>query len=148
MSDLLSRYYKQGEDRDMDMIYLATNFDVVFDPSVQFIVDSNGEPNWSYTNHQDDELYDLAVSLRETEPNNALDYMNKWISFQERFNTVLPMLPIYSNTYFDFFISELQNYNVAENVTWTQAIVPSFLAENVEEEEEIEENAEEAVFED
>ena len=148
MSDLLSRYYKQGEDRDMDMIYLATNFDVVFDPSVQFIVDSNGEPNWSYTNHQDDELYDLAVSLRETEPNNALDYMNKWISFQERFNTVLPMLPIYSNTYFDFFISELQNYNVAESVTWTQAIVPSFLAENVEEEEEIEENAEEAVFED
>lgn len=134
MSDLLSRYYKQGEERDMDMIYLATNFDVVFDPSVQFIVDSNGEPNWSYTNHKDEELYELAVDMRETEPNMVLDYMNKWISFQERFNTVLPMLPIYSNTYFDFYISELQNYNVAESVTWTQAIVPAYLVENAEEE--------------
>ena len=146
MEELLERYYKK-DDRDMDMIYLASNFDVVFDPSVNFIVDSNGEPNWSYTNEADEVLYRLAVDMRATEPGDTMTYCQKWITFQERFNDVLPMLPIYSNIYFDFYNSFLRNYLIGENVTWTQAIIAAYQSDEpeVEEEEELAEG--EMVFE-
>ena len=146
MEELLERYYKK-DDRDMDMIYLASNFDVVFDPSVNFIVDSNGEPNWSYTNEADEVLYRLAVDMRATEPGDTMTYCQKWITFQERFNDVLPMLPIYSNIYFDFYNSFLRNYLIGENVTWTQAIIAAYQSDEpeIEEEEELAEG--EMVFE-
>ena len=39
------------------------------------------------------------------------------------------MLPVYSNIYFDFYTSALQNYLIESNVTWGQAIVASTLSE-------------------
>ena len=70
--------------------------------------------------------------MRETEPGDVLTYMQKWIAFQERFNQSLPMLPIYSNIYFDFYTNTLHDYAISANATWGEAIVPSYLAEYVE----------------
>jgi ABC-type transport system substrate-binding protein len=133
MAELLEKYYKKG-DRDMDMIYLATNFDVVFDPSVNFVVDEDGDPNWSYTNHKDEELYRLAVELRATEPGDTMEYMYRWIAFQEQFNKSLPMLPLYSNMYFDFYTENLHDYLIGENIAWSTAILEASLYEATEEE--------------
>ena len=133
MSKLLEVYYKQDDERDMDMVYIASNFDLVFDPSVQFIIDENGEPNWSYTNHSDSALYAFAVQMRETEPGDIIGYLQNWLSFQDRINKSLPILPIYSNVYFDFYTNTLHDYEVDEVSTWAQAIVPAYLAEYVEE---------------
>ena len=127
MHEILTRWYKQGE-RQEDMIYLATNFDPVFDPSAHF--DADGA--WAYTNLADEELYEAAEALRATPPGEILTYLRRWVAFQERFNEVLPVIPVYSNDYFDFYTSELQGYGIAENITWGQAIVGSFLAENAE----------------
>ena len=52
--------------------------------------------------------------------------MVKWISFQERYNEVLPAIPIYSNIYYDFYSNYLQNYNITNNVTWSQAILAAY----------------------
>ena len=133
MTKLLECYYKQNEERDMDMIYVASNFELVFDPSVQFIIDENGEPNWSYTNHTDTELYDLAVKMRETEPGDIISYLENWLNFQKQMNKALPILPVYSNVYYDFFTNTLHDYAIAQNSTWAQAIMPAYLAEYVEE---------------
>ncbi|QTE69320.1 ABC transporter substrate-binding protein [Clostridiales bacterium] len=133
MSRLLETYYKQDEDRSADMIYLASNFELVFDPSVQFIIDEDGTPNWSYTNHSDKELYDCAVKMRETEPGDILSYLKNWLDFQKRINETLPILPVYSNVYFDFYTNTLHDYAVGTKSTWAQAIVPAYLAEYVEE---------------
>jgi len=46
---------------------------------------------------------------------------------QEKFNETLPMLPIYSNVYFDFYTANLHDFAVAEKVTWSEAIVESAL---------------------
>ena len=108
------------------MFYLGSNFTILFDPSVQFIVE-DGKHNWAATNLDDEELYELAVDMRRTEPGEALEYVKKWIAFQERFNEILPMIPIYTNVYFDFYINELQDYNVSETVTWSQAILGASL---------------------
>ena len=138
MQELLTRWYKQGE-RDEDMIYLASNFDIVFDPSVHFIVDETGEPNWAYTNLNDEQLYQLAFDMRSTEPGEVLEYVQKWLLFQERFNEILPMLPFYSNVYFDFYTEDLHDYLIASNMTWSEAIVEAALYEAPEVEEPAEE---------
>ena len=74
-------------------------------------------------------IYVQAMDRRETQPGDTLEYMQKWVSFQELINEYLPMIPIYSNVYFDFFPRYLQNYNISENVTWSQAIVSAFLSD-------------------
>ncbi|MBQ9298919.1 MAG: hypothetical protein IJ214_00245, partial [Clostridia bacterium] len=125
MNDLLRQWYKQDE-RDNDMFFLASNFALVFDPSVSFSLNAEGEPNWSYTNHTDAELYHLALEMRRTEPGDVLAYCRRWVAFQERFNDTLPMLPIYSNIYFDFYREDLQNYAITENISWSQAIIPAY----------------------
>ena len=79
--------------------------------------------------HTDEELYKLAEDMRTTEPGNVLEYVQKWLLFQERFNKVLPMLPFYSNIYFDFYTEDLHDYLIAENMTWSQAIVEAALYE-------------------
>ena len=140
MVDILSTWYDQVN-RDGDMVYLATNFDVVFDPVVNFLEDDGGKHTWNYTNLWDEELYNLALDMRETEPEDQLGYMKKWIKWQEEFMEELPMLPIYSNMYYDFFIPELQNYNVPSYVTWTQAIISATLSSGTEAVEEAETEA-------
>lgn len=122
MQELLSCWYGQDE-RAVDMIYLATNFHLIFDPSNQFKTDSEGEASWQYTNNQDEELYQLAVDMRTTKPGQVLEYMEKWVSFQERFNENLPVLPIYSNEYYDFYTSLLHGYQPDENSTWSEGMI-------------------------
>ena len=128
MSELLERFYKKS-DRDFDMLYMGSNFDVVYDPSVSFVIDESGNPNWSYTNHTDEELYKLAVEMRQTEPGDAVEYVKRWVKFQQRFNQSLPMIPIYGNYYFDFYTADLQHYDIGSNIAWSTAINTATLAE-------------------
>ena len=74
--------------------------------------------------------------MRRTEPGDLLGYCTKWLQFQERFMEQLPMLPIYSNVYFDFYPEVLHDYRIAENISWPQAIVAAYMADYVPETEE------------
>ena len=114
--------------RSMDMIYMASDLEIVFDPSIHFVLEQ-GEHSWESTLYVDQQLYDLAWDMTHTEPGHVLEYMQRWIDFQEYFNETLPMLPIYSNVYFDFTIGELQGYDIDESVTWGQAIVGAELVD-------------------
>ena len=71
--------------------------------------------------------------MRKTEPGDVFEYVSKWVAFQDRYNEVLPTIPVYSNIYFDFLNSNLQNYYITGQVTWSQAILPAYFAlENLE----------------
>lgn len=131
MQEVLDLFYRRTE-RTQDMLYLGTNFDVVFDPATHFIPGETGQPTWNYTEIADEELYRDAVEMRMTEPGDTLTYCRRWLEFQKRFAELEPMIPIYSNMYFDFYDSNLQNYNVTEYMTWTQAIIPARLTEGNE----------------
>ena len=128
MTDLLKSYYRQTE-RTTDMIYLATNFHVIVDPSITYSTDP-GENHeiWNNTYSDDELLYELAVEMRKTEPGDVYEYVSEWASFQKRYNEVLPTIPIYSNVYYDFYNEYLQNYVITGQVTWSQAIVPAYFA--------------------
>ena len=73
--------------------------------------------------------------MRRTEPDAVFEYVQKWIAFQERFNETLPMIPIYINVYFDFYIGELHDYDIDERITWSQAMLGAsvYAEENTEE---------------
>jgi len=125
MQTLFSSYYRESE-RVTDMIYLATNFHVIVDPSITYSTDTTANHQiWNNTYSDDEELYFRAVNMRRTDPADVYDYVTKWVAFQERYNEVLPTIPIYSNYYYDFFTPRLHNYQITEHVTWTQAILQS-----------------------
>ncbi len=135
MQDLLYSYYRQTE-RTTDMIYLATNFHVIVDPSITYSTDTTKDHQiWNNTYSDDEELFERAVDMRKTEPYDMFTYVTKWIRFQERYNEVLPTIPIYSNIYFDFVSNDLQNYYITSQVTWSQAILLSYFGLPFEEEE-------------
>lgn len=134
MPQLLEQYYRQV-DRDCDMIYLATNFDVVFDPTLNY-VPANGESVGSnYQAIDDAKLYELAKDMSMTEPGDVLGYCRKWLTFQEYWAEALPAIPVYSNAYFDFHTALLQEYIIGSNATWSQAIVEAYLGDPADEEE-------------
>ena len=126
MEELLKSYYREKE-RTTDMIYLATNFHVVVDPSITYSTDTTADHLiWNNTYSDDEDLYWRAVNMRKTDPQDVYDYIAKWISFQERYNEVLPAIPIYSNIYYDFYTDKLQNYWITAHVTWPYAILESY----------------------
>ncbi len=128
MEELLKSYYRQKE-RTTDMIYLATNFHVIVDPSITYSTDdTKNHEIWNNTYSDDEELYIDAKSMRKTEPGNVFEYVSKWVTFQERYNEILPTIPIYSNIYYDFYNKYLQNYYITGQVTWSQAILPAYFA--------------------
>ena len=88
---------------------------------------------YNTTNLEDEELYEIALDMRRTEPGDTLDYCKKWVAFQERFAEVLPTIPLYSNVYFDFYPRTLHDYEISSNLTWGQAIVKAYLSDVSEE---------------
>ena len=123
---LFNEYYRLDDIR-YDMLFLATNFDVMYDPSLNFIETEDGHHVWKNSALEDDELWELAVDMRRTEPNDLLGYCGKWLKFQEKVMEQLPVLPIYSNVYFDFYPQVLHEYQIAANISWPQAINGAYM---------------------
>ena len=132
--DMLEQFYRMSEAR-YDMFFLATNFDLLYDPSLNFIEDEDGHHVWKSSGLVDDELWELAVAMRRTESEDLLGYCTKWLEFQKHFAETLPLLPMYSNVYFDFYPQVLHEYNIGANVSWPQASIGAYLSDYVPEAE-------------
>ncbi len=126
---------------DINNLFIVTS-DIT--TSTSYLFEPEGPSN--YYGIDDDELYNLAEDMIRTEPGDLLAYCEKWVDFQERFIELEPVIPIYSNIYFDFYPRVLQNYAIPNYTSWAQAVVPAFMDDIPEEEEAAEE--EEDVFND
>ncbi len=87
---------------------LATNFAAAYD---QRTSTESGHP-YNTSNIENEKLHQLAVDMLLVEPGDNDTFLELWIDFQEEWNDYLPALPLYSNTYYDFFTPHLQNYQV------------------------------------
>ena len=125
---ILPIYYGQ-DDTDYDLLYLATNFDVAFDPTQLFM--EGGAVNVHGV--KDAELVKLAEEMRQTEQGDLLSYCMKWLSFLKCFAETEPMIPVYSNVYYDFHPEVLQNYKITQYISWADAIVGSYFSDVAEE---------------
>ena len=126
-AEVLSCFYRQ-QPRDCDMIFMASNFDVAFDPAVNFRPDSEQINYSNFSAVGDEELYRLAVDMRRTEPGDVTGYVRKWLAFQDRFQEVVPAIPLYTNEYYDFYPRALQNYEITGALSWSEAIVDAYMS--------------------
>ena len=110
-----------------DLMYLGDNFNISFDPTLFFWTDGNeGEESGADSlKAAYEELSALSEDMDRTEPRDLLGYTTKWLHFQERLSELLPVIPVYSNIYFDFYTRELHDYRIEEYVSWGDAITPS-----------------------
>ena len=116
--------YEEDDQAGPDMLYLGENFSVTFDPDIFLPGEEDNEINALRA-----QLRAMAQEMTHTEPGDVLGFMRKWVALQERITRDLPLIPIYSNVYFDFYTRELYDYHIANAVTWAGAIVPAYLAE-------------------
>ena len=107
----------------LDLLYFGDNFNISFDPALFFWGDDEAREDSLYAAYQ--ELFALSKDMDYTEPDDILGYMQKWILFQERLSQLLPIIPVYSNIYFDFYTRELDEYWIEEHISWAKAIVPA-----------------------
>ena len=125
---LFKQYYRQAKVK-YDMFFLGTNFDVVYDPSTYFVDTKDGHHQWKTNGLVDDEMWMLTVDMRQTEPGDLADYCAKWLKYQERVMEQLPVLPVYSNTYYDFYADKLKGYEIEASISWPQTIIGAYIEE-------------------
>lgn len=119
---MIREYYRQDE-RDCDMFFMAANLEVAYDPAKSFSLEDADQGMNNRTGIKDEQLYEAAIAMREIKPGDKIAYCRKWIKFQERFMEVLPMIPVYTNDYYDFFVPALKGYDPTLYQSWSLAIV-------------------------
>lgn len=120
--EVLAQYYSLT-DRTYDMVFIASNFNPYFDPSLQFSTDEECMGALNQVGVMDDSLYEAARAMRATPSNQPKLYYERWVAFQEEFMKVLPVIPLYSNTYADVFTDDLKGYDITAHMSWADAIV-------------------------
>ena len=126
-NDLLRQYYRQDE-RSCDMIFMATNFNTVYDPAENYATDEAHQTVYNRTALKEDKLYELAVQMRKTVPGDLTEYCVRWLNFQNNLMMYAPVIPAYTNDYYDFYVSGLKDYNITSYQTWSKAIVAASLS--------------------
>ena len=124
MKELL-RAYNDRDIENIDMFYLGDDFNIEFDPQLFFLAgdpDASKEDTLAWAHAQ---MAEYARLMCETVPSDALGFVRKWITFQEKLSDLLPLIPVYSNVYYDFYTSDLMNYDIIKYITWGDAIVPA-----------------------
>lgn len=124
----LEEVFNGTETAAYDLIYLGNNFTAAFNPRAIFSV---GEKLYREGDAPDSlpavhaELKVMAQEMDRTEPDDVLSYMEKWVAFQTQISKTLPVIPVYTNVYFDFYTRELHDYWITDQPTWSDAIVPA-----------------------
>lgn len=121
---LLDNYYfgfELGEDRTYHIFNLATNFGTTYDPYYSW--HSDWLNTWYNSQGVNDaEIDRLTVEMRETTPGDNAAYLALWREYQERWNYLIPNVPLYSNEYYDVFDANLNGVTTTPFADWTAAI--------------------------
>lgn len=71
----------------------------------------------------DPEIDKLSEELRKTDSSDLEGFANKWLAYQIRFNEILPILPLYSNTYYNAYSAEKVETDPTTSIrTWSKQV--------------------------
>ena len=112
--------YYGREPKGFNLYLLASNFPATYDPLPMFAASAS----MAYSlGTQDAELIRLAEALHQTPEGDIDVYLERFIAYQTYYNEALPTVPVYSNVYFDFYQSDIQNYKPGQHDSFAQAIL-------------------------
>ena len=125
-NSLLANYYYSYEldpaERKYHSFNLATGFTEVYDPYYSYHSDFLG--TWQNATQTNDSLLDfLMEKMRSLDPTDKETYAQYWLEYQIRWNELLPVLPIYSNEYFDVFNARVSGLSTTPTYGWARAIL-------------------------
>ncbi len=112
------------------MFNLATNYTPVYDLSTTYTTDPDMFAQGYNTNFiLDEELDRLSKEMVKVDPEDRETFKQKFVAFAERWNYLLPDVPLYSNIYHDFYNEKLKDYNINSLVEISKAILYSYVTE-------------------
>lgn len=100
--ELLDAYYTDKD--NYHMFNMAEGFSVPFDVAEQWEVDGA----YNYNRLNDEKLAQVAYDMNKVAEGDDETYLAKWVEFQQRWNELLPNVPLYSNEYHDFFLPKVK----------------------------------------
>lgn len=71
----------------------------------------------------DEELDKKARALTNFEPSQKEEFRKAWVEFVQKWNDLMPQVPLYSNTIHDFFNAKVKNYQNTAFSTETMSIL-------------------------
>lgn len=122
LNQALRQYYRQDA-RQFDLLFLGSNFTYLFGPADSYRVGAQYQGTMNTSGVQDAKLEELARKITEDQPGNRNAYLRRWMDFQRYWSEVLPMIPLYGNTYYDLHIAGLAGYFPQFYWNWGTAIL-------------------------
>lgn len=127
--DELLKYYYRQKIRKNDMFFLASNFSAAFNPAGELDPAESAQGVRNRTGVRDEALYEAAFDMAHTEPGDRLGYCTKWMKFLSLMQETLPVIPVYSDMYFDYAPEALENYTISAYTTWAEALLNAGIAD-------------------
>lgn len=112
------------------MYNLATNYTPVYDLSTTYTTDPDMIAAGYNNNYLlDEKLESLAKEMVLKEPTDRDGFKKTFVQFVDRWNELLPDVPLYSNMYHDFYNEKLKDYNINSLVDISQALLYAYVIE-------------------
>lgn len=109
------------EEKKYHMFNLATNFYSNYDPFWSWHSSLVGTTN-NPTGLADAELDKIMEDMRKLSPDQKEEFSEYFVEFVERWNELLPNLPLYSNEYFDIFNKRVSGLKSTPVWSWADDI--------------------------
>ena len=125
----LAETYRRDSIEDCDLVFVGENFTDRFRLNGgyrQFEENENPEDDTPLED-LNQELDVMSMEVYRTEQTDLESFARKWLRLQMRVAETVPVIPVYSNVYFDFFETTLHDYHVENYLGWGNAIVASWL---------------------
>lgn len=99
---------------------LAVNFSRYFDP--YYVFHSDFFYDYNDCKVRDPELDEIMVKLRRVHQGEKEEYSRYWLEFQQRWQEILPIFPLYSLKYRYVYNKELQGFLNTPFTSWAESI--------------------------
>lgn len=126
---LLTAMDHEGE-TTYNMYNLATGFSLQHSPWYYYSCDDKwmgGGYNSSWI--KDKELEASAVALKTIPFDDNDAWLEAWRTFQKTWNEKLPVVPLYSNEYHDFYVNKVHGWDTSSIWDWSTAVTEAWVEE-------------------
>ena len=113
-----------------NMYNLATGFSLQHSPWYYYGMDEKymgGGYNSSWI--KDEALASAAEALKTIPLEDTEQWLEKWKELQVVWNQKLPVVPLYSDEYHDFYSNKLQGWDTTSIWDWSQALLHAWVTE-------------------